>query len=119
MIHRNFLLRAQKYLQDLQARTQPVVAPAIPPAAVAQMLEAADGIVARRQPYAKQWEIIDTSTADPEVNWPGGLVEEVEHEDLIEFALQRARIAAALTAYEKFTNRPAFEPPSGSRRKST
>lgn len=43
-------------------------------------------------PYKAPWFIIDTSTAEPEVNWPGELIEEVAEVDRVGKALRRAQV---------------------------
>ena len=51
-------------------------------------------------PYRAPWFIIDKSTAEPDVNWPGELIEEVNEPGQVHKALRRARIAALIAALE-------------------
>lgn len=45
-------------------------------------------------PYKAPWFIIDASSAEPEVNWPGALIEEIHFSDRIRPALKEARAKA-------------------------
>lgn len=49
-------------------------------------------------PFKAPWFIIDTRTAEPEVNWRGELIEQVDEPGKVHEALRRARIAAIIDA---------------------
>ena len=69
---------------------------------IAAMLDAAETIKAEGTsdnpsgygpPYKSPWFIIDTRHAEPEVNYPGELIEEIKDAKDIRAALRRAKIA--------------------------
>lgn len=58
-------------------------------------------------PYGPPWHIIDTSKAEPEVNWPGELlatIEDVSHVSEALLTHRSAVVAAALRAALKEKN---------------
>ena len=61
-------------------------------------------------PYKAPWHIIDRRTAEPEVNWPGELIETVNEAGAVHVALRRARVSAltaALSAQEADGDQPS------------
>ena len=54
-------------------------------------------------PFCAPWFLIDGSTAEPEVNWPGELIQEYDNPQDAEDHKFRLVAQAAIGAYEKVT----------------
>lgn len=52
-------------------------------------------------PYGPPFFIVDTSTAEPEVNWPGELIEQVDDIGEVGKRLHAARVAVATAVLER------------------
>jgi hypothetical protein len=72
-------------------------------AEVEAMLDAAlniraEGMRLNNGTFGPPWEIIDTSTAEPEVNWPGEWLDETNDPGEVRALLRKHMVAAALRA---------------------